>query len=83
MSDNVFQLNGEELMLVDTACDAVTKLAQLIDDLSDRSLESYRPYTDYFDGIKHQCKKIIAGLDKLEDRLARTDREEILTVLRG
>ena len=37
----------------------------------------------YFDGIKHQCKKIVAGLDKLEERLARTDREEILTVLRG
>lgn len=81
--DNVLKLTESELIIVDTACDAVTELAKLVDDLADRSLESYRPYTDYFDGIKHQCKKVIAGLDKLEDRLARTDREEILTVLRG
>ena len=81
--DNALKLTESELTIVDTACDAVTELAKLVDDLADRSLESYRPYTDYFDGIKHQCKKVVAGLDKLEDRLARTDREEILTVLRG
>lgn len=80
---NSLKLTEDELSIVDTACDAVTKLAELVDELADRSLDSYRPYTDYFDGIKHQCKKIVAGLDKLDDRLARTDREEILTILKG
>lgn len=81
--NNALKLTESELIIVDTASDAVTELAKLVDDLADRSLESYRHHTDYFDGIKHQCKKIVAGLDKLEERLARTDREEILTILRG
>lgn len=81
--DNTLKLTESELLIVDTACDAVTELAKLVDDLADRSLESYKLYTDYFDGIKYQCKKIVAGLDKLEERLARTDRDEILTILRG
>ena len=76
-------LSSDELTLLDSACDAVDNLSKLVDSLADRSLNCYCPHTDYFDNIKYQCKKIIAGLEKLEERSARVDREEILTVLRG
>lgn len=75
-------LSSDELTLVDNACDAVDNLSKLVDSLADRSLNCYCPHTDYFDNIKYQCKKIVAGLEKLEDRSARVDREEILTLLK-
>lgn len=81
MDSNKINSFDYELSLIQSASDSLTELSFLIDNLSDRLIDDYRHNIDYFDNIKHMCKKIVGGLDRLEDRLSRIDREEILNLL--